>query len=66
MRLHPRIILLISIIITGALAYLLGFSQVFVVKEIKIDIKDKKIAREVEAKLAQAPSVVKQIGRAHV
>jgi hypothetical protein len=59
MRLHPRLILLISIIITAALAYLLGFSQVFVVKEIKIDIKDKKIAREVEAKLAQVPSVVK-------
>ena len=47
MRLHPRLILLISIIITAALAYLLGISQVFVVKEIKIDIKDKKIAREV-------------------
>jgi hypothetical protein len=46
MKLNPRLILPISILLIGALAYLLGFSQVFVVKEIKIDIKDKSIAKE--------------------
>ena len=59
MKLNPRLILPISILLIGALAYLLGFSQVFVVKEIKIDIKDKSIAREVEDRLSQPPAVVK-------
>jgi hypothetical protein len=59
MKLNPRLILPISILLVGALAYLLGFSQVFVVKEIKIDIKDKSIAREVEDRLSQPPAVVK-------
>lgn len=59
MKLNPRLILPISILLVGALAYLLGFSQFFVVKEIKIDIKDKSIAREVEDRLSQPPAVVK-------
>ncbi len=59
MRLHPRLILPISILLIGALAYLLGFSQVFVVKEISIDIKDKSIEREVKNRLSQPPAVVK-------
>ena len=59
MKLNPRLILPISILLIGALAYLLGFSQVFVVKEIKIDIKDKSIAKEVEDRLSQPPAVVK-------
>ncbi|MFM7356635.1 MAG: hypothetical protein ACKO12_06695, partial [Actinomycetota bacterium] len=59
MKLNPRLILPISLLLIGALAYLLGFSQVFVVKEIKIDIKDKSIAREVEDRLSQPPAVVK-------
>lgn len=58
MKLNPRLILPISILLVGALAYLLGFSQFFVVKEIKIDIKDKSIAREVEDRLSQPPAVV--------
>ena len=61
MKLNPRLILPISILLIGALAYLLGFSQVFVVKEIKIAIKDKSIAKEVKDRLAQAPAVV-QLG----
>ena len=59
MKLNPRLILPISILLIGALAYLLGFSQVFVVKEIKIDIKDKSIERQVKARLSQPPAVVK-------
>ena len=59
MKLNPKLILPISILLIGALAYLLGFSQVFVVKEIKIDIKDKSIEREVKDRLSQPPAVVK-------
>ncbi|MBM3655986.1 MAG: hypothetical protein FJW91_03425 [Actinobacteria bacterium] len=58
MRLHLRLTLLISLILSGTLIYLLGFSQVFVVKEIKIGIKDKEIATRVEQMLAQPPAVV--------
>jgi cell division septal protein FtsQ len=58
MRFHPRLILLLSVLLTGALAYLLGFSNVFVVKEIKVDIEDKSIATQVRDRLAQRPAVV--------
>ncbi|NBP12127.1 MAG: hypothetical protein EBV09_02315, partial [Actinobacteria bacterium] len=61
MRLHPRLILLLSISLIGALAYLLGFSKVFVVKEIKVDIKDKAIATQIKNRLSQPPAVV-QLG----
>ena len=61
MRLHPRLILLLSVLLIGGLAYLLGFSHVFVVKEIKVDIKDKSIATQVKDRLSQPPAVV-QLG----
>jgi len=61
MRLHPRLILLLSVLLIGGLAYLLAFSHVFVVKEIKVDIKDKSIATQVKDRLSQPPAVV-QLG----
>jgi hypothetical protein len=55
----PRLALLLSIAIVVGLAYLLGWSKVFVVEKIVIQTQSKDISQEVKAKLAENPEVVR-------
>lgn len=57
-RLPPLALLLSTAIIAG-LAYLLGWSNAFVVEKIVIQTQSKDVSQEVKAKLAQNPAVVK-------
>ena len=54
--------LVLSILILALATYVLGWSQVFTVEKIIIDSKDKKIVKEVMAKINQSPAVV-EIGQ---
>lgn len=54
--------LVLSILILALATYVLGWSQVFTVEKIIIDSKDKKIVKEVLAKINQSPAVV-EIGQ---
>jgi uncharacterized protein (UPF0335 family) len=55
----PRLALMLSIAILIGLAYLLGWSKVFVVEKIEIQTQSKDISQEVKAKLAENPEVVR-------
>ena len=55
----PRPALLLSVVVLIGAAYLLGWSKVFVVDTIVIETKNKEVAQEVRAKLAESPEVVK-------
>lgn len=55
----PPFALLLSTAILAGLAYLLGWSNAFVVEKIVIQTQNKDVSREVKAKLAQSPAVVK-------
>ena len=55
----PPFALLLSTAILAGLAYLLGWSNAFVVEKIVIQTQNKDVSREVKAKLAQNPAVVK-------
>ena len=54
----PRLALLLSTAVLVGLAYLLGWSKVFVVEKIVIQTQSKEVSHEVKAKLAENPSVV--------
>ncbi|MEY3434265.1 MAG: hypothetical protein RL057_645 [Actinomycetota bacterium] len=54
--------LVLSILMLALATYVLGWSQVFTVEKIIIDSKDKKIVKEVLAKINQSPAVV-EIGQ---
>lgn len=54
----PRLALLLSTAVLVGLAYLLGWSKVFVVEKIVIQTQSKEVSQEVKAKLAENPSVV--------
>lgn len=55
----PRLALVLSIAILIGLAYLLGWSKVFVVEKIEIQTQSKDVSQEVKAKLAENPEVVR-------
>lgn len=55
----PKLALLLSTAILVGLAYLLGWSKVFVVENIVIQTQSKEVSQEVKAKLAESPAVVK-------
>lgn len=54
----PRLALLLSTAVLVGLAYLLGWSKVFVVEKIVIQTQNKEVSQEVKAKLAEDPAVV--------
>ncbi len=54
--------LVLSILMLALATYVLGWSQIFTVEKIIIDSKDKKIVKEVMAKINQSPAVV-EIGQ---
>ncbi|MEY3165598.1 MAG: hypothetical protein RLZZ291_115 [Actinomycetota bacterium] len=54
--------LVLSILMLALATYVLGWSQIFTVEKIIIDSKDKKIVKEVLAKINQSPAVV-EIGQ---
>lgn len=54
----PRPALVLSVAVLAGLAYLLGWSKVFVVDSIVIETKNKEVAKEIQAKLAETPPVV--------
>ena len=55
----PKLALLLSTAILVGLAYLLGWSKVFVVENIVIQTQSKDVSQEVKAKLAESPAVVR-------
>lgn len=59
MRFNRQIILALVIMFIGVLAYFLGWSKVFVVKNIEFNIEDNKISAQIFDKLSLAPAVVK-------
>jgi hypothetical protein len=54
--------LVLSIFILALATYVLGWSQIFTVEKIIVDSKDKKIVKDVMAKITQPPAVV-EIGQ---
>lgn len=55
----PSLALVLSTAILVGLAYLLGWSNAFVVEKIVIQTQSREVSQEVKAKLAQSPAVVK-------
>jgi len=55
----PPLALVVSTAILAGLAYLLGWSNTFIVEKIVIQTQNREISREVKAKLAESPAVVK-------
>ena len=63
-RLKPRLhfkrpILILSFLILAGLAYLLGWSKIFLVEKISIQTQSKEIATEITQKLNEPPAIVK-------
>lgn len=58
MRWIRKPVFLVSASVLVIAAYALGWSKLFVVESIKIESKDKKVVKEVLAKISQAPAVV--------
>ena len=58
MRWIRKPVFLISASVLVIAAYALGWSKLFVVESIKIESKDKKVVKEVMAKISQTPAVV--------
>lgn len=58
MQIFKKPILLLSLIVIAASAYILGWTKIFVVEKITIESADKKIVSDVLAKVAQTPAVV--------
>lgn len=54
--------LMLSILMLALATYVLGWSQIFTVEKVIIDSKDKKIVKDVMAKISQSPAVV-EIGQ---
>lgn len=59
MRIARRPLFLLSILIIAASAYVLGWTKLFAVEKVIIDSADKKVVRDVMAKIDRAPAVVK-------
>ncbi len=59
MRIARRPLFLLSILIIAASAYVLGWTKLFAVEKVIIDSADKKVVRDVMAKIYRAPAVVK-------
>lgn len=59
MRIARRPLFLLSILIIAASAYVLGWTKLFVVEKVIIDSADKKVVRDVMAKIDRSPAVVK-------
>ena len=57
-RLLKRPLLIASILVLIAAAYVLGWTKIFVVEKVIIDSSDKKIVADVMTKINQAPAVV--------
>ena len=53
-----RPLLIISVLVLVAAAYVLGWTKIFVVEKIIIDSEDKKIVTDVMSKIKQTPAVV--------
>lgn len=53
-----RPLLFISLLIISASAYVLGWSNIFVVEKIIIESKDKKVVQDVMAKIERSPAVI--------
>lgn len=51
-------LLIVSVLILGGSAYVLGWTKIFVVEKIIIDSQDKKIVADVMSKIKQTPAVV--------
>lgn len=58
MQIFKKPILLLSLIVIAASAYILGWTKIFVVEKITIESADKKIVSDVLAKVTQTPAVV--------
>lgn len=58
MQIFKKPILLLSLIVIAASAYILGWTKIFVVEKITIESADKKIVSDVLAKVEQSPAVV--------
>lgn len=58
MQIFKKPILLVSLIVIAASAYILGWTKIFVVEKITIESADKKIVSDVLAKVTQTPAVV--------
>ena len=54
----PKPYLVISVLLVVATAYLLGWSNIFVVKKITITTQDAQVTKEINAKLDEPPAVV--------
>lgn len=62
MKFFRKPILLLSILIIAAAAYILGWTKLFVVEKVIIDTKDQKIVKDVMSKIEKSPAVI-EIGQ---